>query len=108
MAPVAGTMLVACTYTGRLSSSGRVKLCDDGLKLRSRVLAWFRLRDQVRSTLALKRLPRIGPFQLTFDRTLRGAAKSRAKSVAFGASLAKTLPVLPSAQRDGIVEGSAA
>src|SRR5258705_3863955 len=57
---------------------------------------------------ALKRLPRIGPFQLRFDRTLRGAAKSRAKSVALGASLAKTLPVLPSAHRDGIVDGSAA
>jgi hypothetical protein len=107
MAPVVGTMLASCAYTGRSASSGSVNRCV-GWKLRSSVPAWFRLSEYVRSTLALNRLPRIGPFQLTFERTARGALKSEANSVALGAVLANTPPFVPSAHWVGIDDGSCA
>src|SRR5690348_8602778 len=68
--------------------------------------AWLRFREYVPSTVAISRLPSTGPFHCRFDRTLRGAVKSFAKRKAFGALFAKTLPVVPSAQVVGIVDGS--
>jgi hypothetical protein len=41
------------------------------LKLRSTELDWFMLREYVASIVVLKRLFRIAPLQLRFDRRLR-------------------------------------
>src|SRR5437763_36209 len=58
------------------------------------------------SQLALRRLLRIGPLQLTLERTLRGDWKSLAKRLTLGTLLANTLPSDPSAHCDGTAPGS--
>src|SRR5689334_12431 len=107
MTPVPGMMLLGDAYTGRLASSGRVNCCV-GRKLRSKLLAWFRFTEYVMSQLALRRLLRIGPAQLMFERTLRGDWKSEANRLTLGTLLANTVPSEPSAHCDGTELGSAA
>src|SRR3954454_19214453 len=60
------------------------------------------------SQLALRRLFRIGPLQLMFERTLRGDWKSLANRLTLGTLLANTLPSEPSAHCDGMALGSLA
>src|SRR5881394_4627743 len=54
----------------------------------------------------MRRLPSTGPFHCRFDRRLRGAAKFFANRKTLGALLAKTVPLVPSAQVVGIVDRS--
>ena len=61
VAPVEGTMLDGLTNTGLLFSLPRVNRVT-GLKLRSTDPGWLKFAEYVASTLAEKRLPRMGPF----------------------------------------------
>src|SRR5690348_6585938 len=66
------------------------------------------LREYVTSAVRLNRLERTGPFHCRLPRTLRGALKSFANRVTLGALLENTLPVVPSAQVEGMLDGSSA
>src|ERR1051325_2102996 len=104
IAPVVGTMLDVCTYTGRLPSSLSVNFGVEA-KFRSTKLDWFMFSEYVPSTERLNRFDNTGPLQFRLERRLRGAAQSLANRLTLGAVLANTDPVLPSAHRDGIAAG---
>src|SRR5687768_7134629 len=82
MLPVAATMLVAATNTGR-PSAGSVNRGAPS-KLMSTERCWFRFSEYVASKLALKRASRMPPLHDRFDRTVRGGRKLGEKSVTFG------------------------
>ena len=71
-------------------------------KLRSSGPDWLRFNEYVPSTCAENRFFRTGPLHCRLDLTLFGAVKSSEKKLTFGAALENTVPVVPSAHRDGM------
>src|SRR5689334_4748341 len=67
IAPVACTMLVGCTNTGRPCSFA-IPNRDSGLKLMSTERDWLMLYAYVASTVVLKRASRMLPVQEKFGR----------------------------------------
>ena len=112
MLPVAGTMLVGATNTGRPSSASAKRATGAKFRSTDRCCRW--LTAYVASTLAFSRASRTLPFHERLARTERGGRNAGATSVTLGRASENTEPpACPepgegSAHRSGMREGSVA